>query len=104
MKTHWPDSVMRERRQERLRHLNTFMRFSNTSEGGLNPLARGACLSLLAGWFQNSKWAVVRYVAREAARESWERLTFSLQIFWHKRVMRRTHEQTGAILFGDEHE
>jgi len=101
MKDTVPESVMEERRLERLQRLNFFMRDARVPANARRKLSLYCALNLLTGYFQNSLWRAAWWVTQRAARDSYERARQGVTLFWHCRVMRRPLDQVERILFRD---
>jgi hypothetical protein len=92
------DSIMHERRLERLNRLNFFMK----DHKALRYVALSEAHNLLTGFFQNSHWRTAWYCLKKAAKNDWTRFTFELWYVWNKHVRGLTDEQMEAKLIGVE--
>lgn len=97
MRTPVPENIMEKRRLERLKQLTFFMRDERVPPNARTVMSRGACLSLLTGFFQNSHWRAAWWATRKAAEYSWMKFGVTCQLFWHYKVMRRTREEVEEI-------
>ncbi len=92
------EATMRQRRLDRLRHVDCFMSTDQLDR----ILAKHAVLHLLTGWFQNSHWVTAWWVIKQAWHHSWVRLEVKLTVFWHMRVMGRTSEDLDEIFLSSK--
>jgi hypothetical protein len=77
------DKIMHERRLDRLRHVECFLKTHN-----LRPLALMATHNLLTGFFQNSHWRVAWFCFTKAISNSWGNFTTNAWFFWNTKILR----------------
>lgn len=88
------DKIMRERRLDRLKHLNFFM----TDERGakLPDFDLNCAHNLLTGWFSNSHWATAWWCVKKAIGNSWMWLTLTVRIWYYESILRLNEDEIDA--------
>ena len=94
MKCTADEEAMKQRRPDRLKHCDFFMRDAPGMPDHMRrTFGLHATANLLTGFFQNSYYRAAWYMLRKAIENSWMEFSVTCHITWYRRFLKLSDEQ-----------